>query len=67
VLEAAARHIAQEIILLAQAGLFRREAPATLADAFIRSRYAGAGRVYGVTPAAFGLSSVLDRCWSGED
>ncbi|NYT44656.1 isovaleryl-CoA dehydrogenase [Alcaligenaceae bacterium] len=66
-LEAAARHIAQEIVLLVQAGLLRRHGGATLADAFIRSRYAGAGRVYGVTPAAFALSSVLDRCWSGAD
>lgn len=66
-LEAAARHIAQEIVLLVQAGLLRRHGPTTLADAFIRSRYAGAGRAYGVTAAPFALSSVLDRCWSGVD
>lgn len=63
-LEAAARHVAQELVLLIQAGLLRRHAPPTLADAFIRSRFSAAGRVYGAMPGSFALTSVLDRAWA---
>ncbi|MGB6103476.1 MAG: acyl-CoA dehydrogenase family protein [Pusillimonas sp.] len=62
-LESAARHIAQELVLLVQANLLRRHAPQVLADAFIRSRCQQAGRVYGALPAPMALHSVLDRAW----
>src|SRR5690606_5837464 len=47
-LEAAARHVAQELVLLVQAHLLRRYAPGNLADAFIQTRFARSGRVFGV-------------------
>src|SRR5690606_37428528 len=42
-LEAAARYIAQELVLLVQAGLLCRHAPQAVADSFVHSRYAGPG------------------------
>ncbi len=62
-LEAAARYVAQELILLIQAALLRRHAPQTLADAFLRSRLGEGGRVFGAAPSPMALHSVLDRAW----
>ncbi|NYT86520.1 isovaleryl-CoA dehydrogenase [Pollutimonas harenae] len=61
--EAAARYIAQELVLLVQASLLRRHAPLALADAFIHSRFQLAGRVYGALPAPLALRTVLERSW----
>ncbi|AKJ69538.1 MULTISPECIES: isovaleryl-CoA dehydrogenase [Pandoraea] len=50
--EAMARHIAQQWILLAQAGLMLAHAPSALAGAFLASRFEmSGGRVYGTLPA----------------
>lgn len=63
-LEAAARYIAQELVLLVQAGLLRRHAPQAVADSFVQSRYAGSGgRVYGLASSPLALNSVLERAW----
>ena len=63
-LEAAARYIAQELVLLVQAGLLRRHAPQAVADSFVQSRYAGpGGRVYGLATSPLALTSVLERAW----
>ncbi len=63
-LESAARYVAQELVLLVQAGLLRRHAPQVLADAFVQSRFGGAGgRVYGVSATPLALYSVLERAW----
>ncbi|PLC51449.1 acyl-CoA dehydrogenase [Pollutimonas subterranea] len=63
-LEAAARYVAQELVLLTQANLLRRHAPSVLADAFVQSRFGGTGgRVYGVSAAPLALYSVLERAW----
>lgn len=63
--EAAARHIAQELVLLVQASLLRRHAPPVLADAFIHSRFQLAGRVFGALPTPLALHAVLERSWPG--
>ena len=63
VLESAARYVAQELVLLTQAGLLRRHAPLVLADAFVQSRFGVGGRVYGAAPGPFALHSVLERAW----
>ena len=60
---AAARYIAQELVLLVQANLLRKHAPQALADAFIHSRFQLAGRVYGAVPAPQALHAVLERSW----
>ncbi|WP_442596784.1 isovaleryl-CoA dehydrogenase [Parapusillimonas sp. JC17] len=65
-LEAAARHVAQEIVLLVQAVLMRRHAPATLADAFVQSRFNGGGRVYGLVATPNALDSMFERAWPEE-
>lgn len=63
-LEASARYVAQELVLLTQAGLLRRHAPSVLADAFVQSRFGGTGgRVYGVSATPLALYSVLERAW----
>lgn len=63
-LEAAARYVAQELVLLTQAGLLRRHAPSVLADAFVQSRFGSTGgRVYGVSATPLALNSVLERAW----
>jgi putative acyl-CoA dehydrogenase len=62
-LESAARHVAQELVLLVQASLLRRYAPGNLADAFIKSRFDGPGRVFGAAESPLALSSVLERAW----
>jgi putative acyl-CoA dehydrogenase len=63
-LEAAARHIVQELVLLVQAGLLRRHAPQGVADSFMQTRYAGrGGRLYGLVSSPSALNSVLERAW----
>ncbi len=62
-LESAARFVAQELVLLIQAGLLRRHAPQALGDAFLHSRLGEGGRVFGATPSPTALHSVLDRAW----
>jgi putative acyl-CoA dehydrogenase len=63
-LEAAARYVAQDLVLLTQANLLRRHAPSVLADAFVQSRLVGTGgRVYGVSATPLALYSVLERAW----
>lgn len=50
--EAMARHIVQQWILLAQAGLMIEHAPSAVAGAFLASRFeTTGGRVYGTLPA----------------
>ena len=63
-LESSARLVAQELVLLVQASLLRRHAPAVLADAFVQSRFGDiGGRVYGITTSPLALYSVLERAW----
>jgi putative acyl-CoA dehydrogenase len=68
--EASARRIAQQIVLIAQAMLLVRHAPAAVADAFIATRLADAGsgvgncgRVYGTLPAAFDHAALIERAF----
>ncbi|MDB5896022.1 MAG: isovaleryl-CoA dehydrogenase [Rhodoferax sp.] len=64
-LEAGARRLAQALVLLVQAGLLLKHAPAFVADGFITSRFgAGWGRVYGTLPAGVDCQAVIDRAWS---
>ncbi len=65
-LEAAARHVAEEIVLLVQAGLMRRHSPETLAEAFVQSRFSGSGRVYGLVSGPNALNSMFERAWGGD-
>jgi putative acyl-CoA dehydrogenase len=68
--EASARHIAQQIVLIAQAMLLVRHAPAAVADAFIATRLAdpgsgvgNCGRVYGTLPDAFDHAALIERAF----
>jgi putative acyl-CoA dehydrogenase len=65
--EASARRIAQQIVLIAQATLLVRHAPAAVADAFIATRLADgcgeSGRVYGTLPAAFDHAAIIERAF----
>ena len=61
---AAARYLAQDLVLLVQANLLRRHAPQMVADGFIQSRFAGrGGRVFGVVTAKPATTAVLARVW----
>jgi putative acyl-CoA dehydrogenase len=63
-LEALARVLAQRLVLVAQAALLRRHAPAAVADAFIASRFgdADAGRVVGALDTrAIAVDALLAR------
>lgn len=62
--ESVARHVAATLVLLVQAILLRRHAPAEVADAFIASR-PGAGQqgVPGAPAAPVAPSRVLERAW----
>ena len=63
-IEALARIVVQRLVLLAQAVLLRRHAPAAVADAFIATRLgdAGAGRVVGaVDVRGFDVEAILAR------
>ena len=65
--EAAARRIAQQLVLIAQATLLVRHAPADVADAFIATRLAddsgNTGRVYGTLPAALDHAAIVERAF----
>ena len=66
-LEALGRRLAQRLVLLAQACLLRAQAPATLAEAFVASRYdAQGGRVYGALDArGLPVAALLERAYPG--
>ncbi|MGD6630621.1 hypothetical protein VWS50_22565, partial [Xanthomonas citri pv. citri] len=67
-LEALGRLLVQRLVLLAQACLLRRHAPAAVTDAFIATRLgdAGSGRVVGAIDArALGVDAVLSRAFPG--
>ena len=63
--EASARHIAQQIVLIAQAMLLRAAGPAEVAEAFIATRLdehaADCGRVFGTLPARFDHAALIAR------
>ncbi len=62
--EREARRIAQRLILLVQADLLRRHAPADLLEAFITSRFdAESGRVFGTLPGHVALAPIVARAW----
>ena len=65
--EASARRIAQQIVLIAQATLLVRHAPAAIAEAFIATRLADgcgeSGRVYGTLPATFDHAAIIERAF----
>ncbi|MDR3100714.1 MAG: isovaleryl-CoA dehydrogenase [Paraburkholderia sp.] len=62
--EASARHIAQQIVLIAQAMLLRA-GPPEVAEAFIATRLdehaADCGRVFGTLPARFDHAALVER------
>lgn len=61
---AAARYIAQEIVLLTQAALLREQAPEAVANAFIHSHFnEEASRVYGVQTHAIMATDIQNRAW----
>jgi putative acyl-CoA dehydrogenase len=66
--EAAARRIAQQLVLIAQATLLVRHAPADVADAFIATRLAAgcgnSGRVYGTLPATPDHAAIIGRAFA---
>jgi putative acyl-CoA dehydrogenase len=65
--EASARRIAQQLVLIAQATLLVRHAPAAVADAFIATRLADgcgeSGRVYGTLPASVDHAAIIERAF----
>lgn len=63
--EADARRIAEDLVLVWQATLLRRHAPAAVADAFIESRLQRQSRcaAYGTLPAAADVDAILTRAW----
>jgi len=66
-LEAGSRRLAQSLVLLVQAGLLLRHAPAFVADGFIGSRFgAGWGRVYGSLPGSVDCKAIIARAWGTE-
>ncbi|MDM4767949.1 acyl-CoA dehydrogenase family protein [Pelomonas sp. SE-A7] len=65
-LEAQARWLGQRLVLLAQAMLMRKHAPAFMADAFIATRFASrdGGRIYGALDLrAFDVAAILERAF----
>lgn len=65
-LEAQGRRLAQTLVLIAQAALLRRHAPAFVADAFLRSRLGDgqAGRVFGAfDPQGLAIGDILQRAY----
>jgi putative acyl-CoA dehydrogenase len=60
--EAAARHLAERLVLALQAALLVRFAPAPIADAFCASRLEGAhGGAFGTLPAGLDLRAIVER------
>jgi putative acyl-CoA dehydrogenase len=66
-LEARSRHLVQQLVLLTQGVLLRRQAPAAVAESFIASRLAAdTGRVMGgLDPQGMHLATLLDRALPG--
>jgi putative acyl-CoA dehydrogenase len=65
-LEANARRIVQKLVLIAQGGLLRAHAPASVADAFLASRFdSDGGRVFGSLPPAIDRGALIRRAWPG--
>lgn len=64
--EALGRHLAQRLVIAAQACLLRRDAPAAIAEAFIASRFdARHGRVYGALDTrGLDVKAVLARAYA---
>ncbi|MFT0531263.1 acyl-CoA dehydrogenase family protein [Castellaniella hirudinis] len=60
-----ARQMAQDLVLLAQADLLLRHAPAAVSRAFVDSRLADAGRVYGAGLTDLTSEALLQRAWPG--
>lgn len=60
----AARRIAQDLVLLTQAALMRAHAPQAVADAFVSTRFGGAGRVFGSIETPFEAETILGRAFN---
>jgi putative acyl-CoA dehydrogenase len=59
-----ARMVARDLVLLVQADLLLRHAPADVSGSFIQSRFVDGGdQVYGARPAALASDSLLERAW----
>jgi putative acyl-CoA dehydrogenase len=71
--EAAAEHLAEgdarrfveRLVLLLQATLLARDAPAAVAEAFIASRLEHRAGAYGALPPGLDLDAILMRAWPG--
>jgi putative acyl-CoA dehydrogenase len=64
-LEASARRVAQQLVLLLQAALLREHAPSFVANAFIDSRFdARWGRVFGSLPDGAPAAALVDRAFA---
>ena len=62
--ESSARRVAQELVLLVQAGLLLAHAPSYVAEGFIASRFgAGWGRVFGSLPDGVEHRAIIERAW----
>jgi putative acyl-CoA dehydrogenase len=65
--EGSARRIAQQIVLIAQATLLLKHAPAEVAEAFIATRLGDgcgeSGRVYGTLPVTFDHAALIERAF----
>jgi putative acyl-CoA dehydrogenase len=64
-LEAGARRFVRRLVLLVQATLLLRDAPAFVSDAFIASRFdAEWGGVYGLLPKQADAAAIIERAWA---
>src|SRR5690606_2801875 len=62
--QSCARYVAQWLVLLVQANLLRRHAPVEVADAFLKSRFAGqALALHGVADHSAASSALIRRAW----
>jgi len=63
-LQAAARYVAQQLVLIVQANLMRRHSPTHVADTFIRTRFGSeSGRVFGVVSDQTVTRAIFQRAW----
>lgn len=63
-LQAGARYLVQQLVLLVQANLLRRCAPDHVADAFIHTRLeGGAGRLFGALGDRTPTAAIFRRAW----
>lgn len=63
-LQGCARHVAQWLVLLVQANLLRRHAPAPVAESFLRSRFGGqAMALHGLSSHAEVAAALIKRAW----